>query len=106
MSSAIVMPKVGLTMTEGKIVEWKKGIGERVEKGQTVFVFETEKVSFDVEAALSGYIVSIIVDEGETVPVGTEVAILADSPSGDASARPASAVAAVLSKRSTNPSTE
>lgn len=93
MSSAIVMPKVGLTMTEGKIVEWKKAIGERVEKGETVFVFETEKVSFDVEAALSGYIVSIIVDEGETVPVGTEVAILADSPSGDASARPASAVA-------------
>jgi pyruvate dehydrogenase E2 component (dihydrolipoamide acetyltransferase) len=84
MSSAIVMPKVGLTMTEGKIVEWKKGVGQRVEKGETVFVFETEKVSFDVEAALSGYLVKIVVGEGETVPVGAEVGFLADSPAGDA----------------------
>jgi pyruvate dehydrogenase E2 component (dihydrolipoamide acetyltransferase) len=86
MSSAIVMPKVGLTMTEGKIVEWKKGVGQRVEKGETVFVFETEKVSFDVEAAHSGYLVSIIVGEGETVPVGAEVAILSDSQGGNATA--------------------
>ena len=82
MSSAIVMPKVGLTMTEGKIVEWKKGVGQRVDKGEIVFVFETEKVSFDVDAAHSGFLVKIIVGEGETVPVGTEVAILADSPGG------------------------
>lgn len=91
MSSAIVMPKVGLTMTEGKIVEWKKAAGERVEKGETVFVFETEKVSFDVEASLSGYLVEIIIGEGETVPVGTEVAILGDAPPG-ASPRPAAAL--------------
>lgn len=76
MSSAVVMPKVGLTMTEGKIVEWKKSVGERVEKGETVFVFETEKVSFDVEATQSGYLAKIIISEGETVPVGTEVALL------------------------------
>jgi pyruvate dehydrogenase E2 component (dihydrolipoamide acetyltransferase) len=86
MSSAIVMPKVGLTMTEGKIVEWKKGVGQRVEKGETVFVFETEKVSFDVEAAHSGYLVNIIVAEGETVPVGAEVGFLSDSQGGDATA--------------------
>jgi len=86
MSSAIVMPKVGLTMTEGKIVEWKKDVGQRVEKGEIVFVFETEKVSFDVDAAHSGFLFKIIVGEGETVPVGTEVAILADSPGGDAAA--------------------
>jgi pyruvate dehydrogenase E2 component (dihydrolipoamide acetyltransferase) len=84
MSSAIVMPKVGLTMTEGKIVEWKKGVGERVEKGEIVFVFETEKVSFDVDAAQAGFLARIIVGEGETVPVGTEVAILADAPAGGA----------------------
>jgi pyruvate dehydrogenase E2 component (dihydrolipoamide acetyltransferase) len=82
MSAAILMPKVGLTMTEGKIVEWKKGIGERVEKGETVFVFETEKVSFDVEATQSGFLTKIIVDEGETVAVGTEVALLDESADG------------------------
>ena len=80
MSSAIVMPKVGLTMTEGKIVEWKKAVGQRVEKGEIVFVFETEKVSFEVDAANAGYLAKIIVAEGETVPIGTEVAILADAP--------------------------
>jgi pyruvate dehydrogenase E2 component (dihydrolipoamide acetyltransferase) len=94
MSSAIVMPKVGLTMTEGKIVEWKKGVGQRVEKGETIFVFETEKVSFDVEAAFSGYLVKIAVGEGETVPVGAEVGVVADSPGGDAAAsQPAKAAA-------------
>lgn len=80
-------------MTEGKIVEWKKDIGQRVEKGETVFVFETEKVSFDVEAALSGYLVKIIFGEGETVPVGTEVGVLAESPTCEAAAPPVLVVA-------------
>jgi pyruvate dehydrogenase E2 component (dihydrolipoamide acetyltransferase) len=77
------MPKVGLTMTEGKIVEWKKGVGDTVEKGEIVFVFETEKVSFDVDATQSGVLAKIIVGEGETVPVGTEVAILSGSSGSD-----------------------
>lgn len=90
MSSTIVMPKVGLTMTEGKIVEWKKGVGARVEQGETIFVFETEKVTFDVEAPQSGYLARIIVSEGETVPVGTEVALLDESAGGGAArAQPA-----------------
>lgn len=94
MNSTIVMPKVGLTMTEGKIVEWKKAVGERVEKGEIIFVFETEKVSFDVDAALSGYLTRIIVTEGETVPVGAEVALLADAPGDTAAAAMAEATAA------------
>lgn len=95
MSSAIVMPKVGLTMTEGKIVEWKKGVGDRVEKGETVFVFETEKVSYDVEAAQSGFLASIIVSEGETVAVGTEVGLLDQAPGGSARPQPAAAPAPI-----------
>lgn len=70
------MPKVGLTMTEGKIVEWKKKVGDRVEQGETVFIFETEKVTFEVAATQSGALARIIHGEGETVPVGTEVATL------------------------------
>lgn len=87
MSSAIVMPKVGLTMTEGKIVEWRKAVGDRIELGDVVFVFETEKVSFDVEATQAGVVTKIIVPEGETVPVGTEVALL-DGVGGAASSAP------------------
>ena len=55
MTIPVLMPKVGLTMTEGKIVEWKKGEGEWVEKGQILFVFETEKVTFEVEAQQFGF---------------------------------------------------
>jgi pyruvate dehydrogenase E2 component (dihydrolipoamide acetyltransferase) len=85
MSSAIVMPKVGLTMTEGKIVEWRKSVGDRVELGEIIFVFETEKVSFDVEATQAGYVSKIIVPEGDTVPIGVEVALL-DGEQGASSA--------------------
>ncbi len=87
MSSAIVMPKVGLTMTEGKIMEWKKRVGDRVELGEIVFVFETEKVSFDVEATQAGIISKIVVDEGETVPIGADVAYM---DGGEAAAAPGS----------------
>jgi pyruvate dehydrogenase E2 component (dihydrolipoamide acetyltransferase) len=88
MSSAIVMPKVGLTMTEGKIVEWRKTVGDRVELGEIVFVFETEKVSFDVEATQSGFLSKIIVGEGETVPIGAEVGLLDQAQGAEAAAPP------------------
>lgn len=84
MRSAVVMPKVGLTMTEGRILEWKKGIGDRVEQGETIFVFETEKVTFEVEAPQTGYLAEIVAAEGETVAVGADVAVLHVSAHGSA----------------------
>lgn len=78
MTIQVVMPKIGLTMTEGKIVEWKKEEGERVEKGEILFVFETEKVTFDVEAPQSGYLAKILVQVDETVPVGELVGLLVE----------------------------
>jgi dihydrolipoamide dehydrogenase len=72
----IVMPKLGLTMTEGLIVEWKKKEGEEVKKGEVLFVLETEKVTYDVEAPEDGVLGKIIVQEQETVPVGAVVAHL------------------------------
>ena len=70
------MPKIGLTMTEGKIVEWKKKEGDWVEKGDILFVFETEKVTFEVEASESGFLAKILAQVDETIPVGTVVGIL------------------------------
>jgi pyruvate dehydrogenase E2 component (dihydrolipoamide acetyltransferase) len=72
------MPKVGLTMTEGKIVEWTKGEGEWVEKGEILFVFETEKVTFEVDAQQSGFLAKILAGVDEVVPVGKEVGILSE----------------------------
>jgi len=72
----VVMPKLGLTMEEGLIVEWKKNEGDEVKKGDILFVLETEKVTYDVEAPEDGVLGKIVVQEQETVPVGAVVAYL------------------------------
>ncbi len=50
----VVMPRLGLTMTEGKIVEWYKQDGEFVNKGEPLFAIENEKASLDIESPASG----------------------------------------------------
>jgi len=76
MTIEVVMPKIGLTMKEGKIVEWNKKEGEWVEEGEILFVFETEKVTFEVEAQKSGYLGKILAQVDQVVPVGQVVGIL------------------------------
>ncbi len=76
MTIPISMPKIGLTMAEGKIVEWKKNEGQWVEKGEILFVFETEKVTFEVEAQQSGFLAKILVQVDAVASVGKPVAIL------------------------------
>jgi pyruvate dehydrogenase E2 component (dihydrolipoamide acetyltransferase) len=76
MSKAILMPKLGLTMTEGEIVEWKVAPGDRVNVGDILFVIETDKTSTDVEALDAGVIETLLASAGETVPVGAVVATL------------------------------
>jgi len=85
------MPKLGLTMTEGLIVEWKKNEGEEVKKGDVLFVLETEKVTYDVEAPEDGTLAKIMVQAQETVPVGAVVAYLL-KPGEDATALSVAAV--------------
>jgi pyruvate dehydrogenase E2 component (dihydrolipoamide acetyltransferase) len=72
----IAMPKLGLTMTEGMIIEWKKAEGDQVTKGEILFVLETEKVTYEVESPGDGILGKIFVHEKDTVPVGTVVAYL------------------------------
>jgi pyruvate dehydrogenase E2 component (dihydrolipoamide acetyltransferase) len=71
----IVMPKLGLTMSEGLIAEWQVGPGDEVAAGQILFVVETDKISNEIEAPAPGRIVSLLVAAGETVPVGATVAL-------------------------------
>jgi pyruvate dehydrogenase E2 component (dihydrolipoamide acetyltransferase) len=73
----IVMPKLGLTMTEGQILEWKIKEGEQIKKGDVLFVLETEKVTYDVEAPEDGVLAKIVSQADETVPVGAIVCYLA-----------------------------
>lgn len=70
-ATAIAMPRLGMTMEEGTVVEWPVPVGQRVEKGQTVLVIETEKAESEIEATASGVFRHAFVAPGETVPCGT-----------------------------------
>ena len=78
MISDYVMPKLAMAMNEGTINEWLVEDGGRVEKGAPIMVVETEKVSYDVEAPVEGF-VHIIVPVGDTVPVETLVGKIAST---------------------------
>ncbi len=72
----ILMPQLGETVTEGKIVGWHRKVGDKVEAGDVLFELETDKVTMDVPATLAGEITGIFVNEGDIAPVGAVVAIL------------------------------
>jgi pyruvate dehydrogenase E2 component (dihydrolipoamide acetyltransferase) len=76
MATAVIMPKLGLTMVEAIIIEWKKQEGEKVEKGEVLLVIETDKVTFEVEAAESGFLSTILVPAGEKREIGEVLAYI------------------------------
>ena len=78
MATVVIMPKLGLTMTEGSIEKWLKQEGDRVEKGEPLVEIITEKLNFQYEAPASGVLRKILHQEGETIPVSTPIAILAE----------------------------
>ena len=71
----VVMPKLGLIMTEANLLEWFKKDGERVEKGELLFSFESDKSVVEIEAPASGT-VKTLVDVGTTVAVQTPIAVI------------------------------
>ncbi len=73
----IVMPQLGETVSEGTIAAWHKQAGDTVEKGDILLDIETDKVATEIEAPASGVLSSIDIAEGETVGVGTVLAVLA-----------------------------
>jgi len=74
----VVMPKLGLTMSKGKIVEWKKKEGDKVEAGEDIAIIETEKITTTIKAPISGIILKIYAKEGEEVPVGQIIAFIGE----------------------------
>lgn len=78
MTVPIHIPKLGMTMEFANLVAWKEKEGGWVEKGSVVLAIETEKVSFEVEAAGSGYL-HIMVDKGNKAKVGAVVGLLCET---------------------------
>ncbi|KAK0576166.1 hypothetical protein LWI29_013088 [Acer saccharum] len=90
----IFMPALSSTMTEGKIVSWIKTEGDKLAKGESVVVVESDKADMDVETFYDGYLAKIMVDEGGVAPVGSAIALLAESEDEIAEAQAKAATAA------------
>jgi len=75
----VFMPALSSTMTEGKIVSWVKSPGDKVEKGETVVIVESDKADMDVESFYEGFLAAIVVGDGEVAPVGNAIALLAET---------------------------
>jgi pyruvate dehydrogenase E2 component (dihydrolipoamide acetyltransferase) len=103
----IFMPALSSTMTEGKIVEWLKKPGDKVGRGESVLVVESDKADMDVESFNEGFLAAVLMPAGGTAPVGETIGLIveteaeiaevqakAPSSGGTAAAAPAPAAAA------------
>ena len=74
----VTMPQLGETVTEGTITRWLKRVGEHVDADEPLFEVSTDKVDSEVPAPVAGVVTEILVPEGETVEVGTRLAVVGD----------------------------
>src|SRR5687768_18565942 len=77
MPAEITMPQLSDTMTEGTVVKWNKKEGEKVRAGEEIAEVETDKATMPMEAFESGTIAAILLKEGDKVPVGGLLAVIA-----------------------------
>jgi pyruvate dehydrogenase E2 component (dihydrolipoamide acetyltransferase) len=73
----VVMPQMGVSVSEGTITKWLKQEGEAVEPDESLLEISTDKVDTEVPSPAGGVVQQIITQEGETVPVGTKIAVIA-----------------------------
>ena len=72
----VLLPQWGMGMSEGKLVKWLKAVGDTVTEDEPLAEVEAEKTSETLESPGSGKITEILVNEGDTVPVRTVVAVI------------------------------
>ncbi|PTI30063.1 2-oxoglutarate dehydrogenase complex dihydrolipoyllysine-residue succinyltransferase [Mammaliicoccus vitulinus] len=76
--SEVKVPELAESITEGTIAEWLKSVGDQVEKGENIVELETDKVNVEVISEVSGVLSEIKAEEGETVEVGSIIAVVSD----------------------------
>ena len=94
MATEVLMPKMGLTMTEGTIEEWKFKEGDTVKKGDILFSVATDKLTNDVECDTDGVLLKILLPEGETGPCKSVIAYIGEAGEAVPGAAPAAAAPA------------
>ena len=111
MTIEVRMPQMGESLAEGTLVKWHKKVGDRVRRDEPLFEISTDKVDTEVPSSADGYVIKVLVKEGETVPVHTVVCLLGDAipaqevtrPSQEARSPPEGAAAHLPAGRALQP---
>src|SRR2546427_1593332 len=83
MRTTVTMPQLGETVVEGTILKWLKKEGDHIDLDEPLFEISTDKVDTEVPSPVAGTVSQIKVQEGETVSVGTELAVIDDGSAGE-----------------------
>ncbi|MBI2878694.1 MAG: dihydrolipoamide succinyltransferase, partial [Candidatus Rokubacteria bacterium] len=76
MAIKVLMPHMGESVVEGKVLRWLKREGEAVERDETIAEVETDKADVEIPAPADGVLAKILVPEGATAPVGADLAVI------------------------------
>src|ERR671925_614207 len=104
MPTTVTMPQLGETVVEGTILKWLKQEGESIDVDEPLFEISTDKVDTEVPSPAGGTVSKILVPEGETVSVGTELAQIDEGSSGNGQPSGSAEAAAVASPEAAAPS--
>src|SRR5256886_15007149 len=102
MSYELKMPKLGESVTEGTIGKWLKQPGEKVNKYDLLVEVQTDKVNTEIPSPVSGTLKEVKVQEGQTVPIGTLLAVF-DTADGEAATQPSAPAAPAPTATSPGP---
>ncbi len=105
----VVMPQMGVSVSEGTITKWLKQVGEEIEADESLLEISTDKVDTEVPSPASGVVTQILVQEGETVDVGTKLAVIggeAGAPAEAPAAEPEPAAAEEVAQPAETPAVE
>src|SRR5689334_20657492 len=89
MSISIVVPQLGESVAEGTVSRWLKAVGDRVRKEEPLVEIQTDKINVEIPSPAEGTLEKIVVPEGTTVLVGTEIGVLGGAEAAVAAAAPA-----------------
>src|SRR6266481_6063203 len=93
MAVDVIMPQMGESIFEGTITKWLKKPGDKIERDEPLFEISTDKVDAEIPSPSAGVLKEIKVNEGQTVPIQTVVAVIEAEGAGAATAAPAPASA-------------
>ncbi|MGA0132024.1 MAG: biotin/lipoyl-containing protein, partial [Ilumatobacteraceae bacterium] len=101
----VILPQLGETVTEGTITRWFKNVGDTVAADEPLFEVSTDKVDTEVPSPIAGTLTEIRVPAGDTVPVGTVIAVVGAASGASVAPAPAPAPAAAAGAVAQPPAT-